>query len=129
MCKAVGREELIEAHLLAFDPVAHHHEAVEQPDLGVTRGRRNDVDGAIDIGLGQDLRRILRIDQNHLGAARLQALDALADHFARRLVIAQHRIAADLPQHEVRRLLDHVGIEARDHLLSLFAADALVQHR
>ena len=58
--------------LLGLDPVAHHREAVEQADLRVVRGRRDDVDGLIDAGLGEDLRRVLRIDQDDLRAARLQ---------------------------------------------------------
>src|SRR3954447_13226596 len=44
-------------------------------------------------------------------------------------MIAQHGIAASLPQHEVGGLVDHVSIKARDHLRRLFAPDALVENR
>jgi len=41
----------------------------------------------------------------------------------------QHRIAADLPHDQIGRLIEHVGVEARDHLRGFLAANALVENR
>jgi hypothetical protein len=44
-------------------------------------------------------------------------------------VVAQHRIGADLPEHEVRPLRDDGGVEPRQHVGDFLAAHAAVQHR
>ena len=51
---------------------------------------------------------ILRVDQRHVGARRLQPLDAAMQQRTMRShrIAAQERVGADLPQHEVGLLGD-----------------------
>src|SRR5580704_13901932 len=46
----------------------------------------------------------------------------------RQRMIAQHRIGADLPEHELRMLGDDAAGEPRHHVFGLVAVDAAVEH-
>ena len=42
--------------------------------------------------------------------------------------LAKRCVGADLPQHEIRILVGHLGIQAREHLARVLAADTVVDH-
>ena len=78
--------------------------------------------------LGENLRRVLRIDQHHIDAGLLENFNAFAHHFAGRgeRMVAQHRVATDLPQDQVGLLADHVLLKSRQHVGADFAIDAVI---
>ena len=75
-------------------------------------------------------RRILRIDQHEIGAGRLNARDAVFDELGGlgRIEIAQHRVGADLPDHQVRMHVDHRGLQPLHHFGRVLAALAAIDH-
>ena len=44
-------------------------------------------------------------------------------------IVAQHRIGADLPEHQIRMRRKDVALKPRHHLRGLFAVDAAIEHR
>ena len=75
-------------------------------------------------------RRDLAVHQHHVGSARAQAGDAVREGVAERLRghAAQRRIGARLPDHELRPLRQHLGIQPRQHLGNVLPADPAVHH-
>ena len=126
----VRRGENAERKPFGEIPVAHHREALEQIDVGFLGGQMNEVDHAVDVMLGDDLRRILRVDQHHVGAGLAQLHEAVMERRGRlrQRAVAQHRVAADLPEHQVRLRRKHIAIEARQHVARFLAVDAAVDH-
>ena len=126
----VSRHERFEGQFLGIVPPAHHGEAVEQADLfllGDFRQQRHHVIGG---RLRDHPRRELRIDENDVGADRLQPRNAFMQQRAAGIewAVAQHRIGADLPEHQMRLLGNHPGLETGEHVDRLLAVDAAVEH-
>ena len=69
-------------------------------------------------------RRILGIDQHDVAARRLDVRNAVLDELCGlgRIEIAQHRIGADLPDHEIRLLVDHGPLQPLHHFRRILAA-------
>ena len=109
-------------------PHAHHGKAWKQIDTGILGRGGKQSHHALDLGLADDTRRELRVHQHDVGANRLELTDALANERTRRRerVIAQHRIGAELPQHEVGFLRDHAGLETGQHVAHFLAIDAMI---
>ena len=84
--------------------------------------QRHHLAGAF--GVLVDPRRILRIDQHDVGADGLNARDAFLDEFCglTRIEIAQHRVGADLPDHQIRMQVDDGGLQPLHHFGRVLAA-------
>ena len=109
----------------------HQREAMEQGDvLGLGRGRHQ-RHHPVNVGLGKHPRRVLRVDQDDVRADRLQADQPLVQSRSvrRHSFVAQHRIRAGLPQHQVGLLRDHGRVEAGEHVGGLLAVHAAVENR
>ena len=105
----VGRHERLERHVIDLAPALHHVEAAEQIDVFLLRGRGDQLDHVLGFRLRDHLRRELRIDQHDVGAGGADLVEAVADRGAvvGELVIADDRIGAELPQHQVGLGGDH----------------------
>ena len=104
---------------------------MKETDILRLRGRGDERDHAAHIRLGEDSRRILRIEQHDVGAGRLQARQAFVQKrgVRRHCFVAQQRIRTNLPQHQIGFFGNDGGVEAREHARDFVAVDAAVQHR
>ena len=72
----------------------------------------------------------MRIDQHQIGAGGLDAADAVLHHLGGLggIETAQHRVGADLPDHQVRLHVDHRGLQPLHHFGRILAALAAIEH-
>ena len=113
-------------------PLAHHLEARENADVAKPGDLAEQLDHlARAFLMFGDFRRILRIDQHEVGARRLDARDAVL-HQLRGLVrieISQHRVGADLPDHEIGLHVDHFALQPFHHFGRVLAAATAIDDR
>jgi hypothetical protein len=91
----------------------------------------NKLHHALAIGLGNDPRRVLRVDKHHIGPARLQSPQAFMQlrHMRRQGTLAQHRVRAHLPEHQVGMLGEHRTVQSLEHVGDFLAVHTTVQQR
>ncbi len=129
--QAVGDDEAVERHRLAFMPLPHHLESRENADMAQFGDLVQQLDhlaGAFRLGVHR--RRILRIDQHQVSAGRLDLADAVLDDLGgiAGVEVAQHRIGTDLPDHQIGLRVDHLVLQPGHHLRRVLAALAAVEH-
>ena len=100
----VRRDERAERKVFGQPPIAHHGEPLEQIDVGFFGREVDQIDHAIGVVLGDHFGCVLRIDQHNIQARLAQTLETVAQRGVGLVqrTIAQHGIAADLPQHQIR---------------------------
>src|SRR5262249_32333557 len=129
--QAVRREECFEGHAGDVVPVPHQGEAVKQADVLLLGGGRDPIDHVFYIGLDNDPRRELRVDQHDIGPDRLHLRNAVLDQDGGQetLTSAQDGVGAQLPEHEVRMLGGNAVVEACQHVGGQVAVDPTIEHR
>ena len=87
---------------------AHQLKTMKYTDVLRLRTGGNERHHVLAVGLGNDPRRVLRVDEHHIGPARLEPRETFMQlaRMRRQRTVAQHRVRADLPEHEVGMLGD-----------------------
>ena len=126
----VGRHERLERQVIDVTPVAHQLETAEQVDILLLRGRGDKRNHGLGVRLGNDLRRELRIDQHDIGADRMDLREPLTDQQAMvaKLMTADDRVCAELPEHQIGLGSDDGRIKPRQHVADFFAVHATIVH-
>ena len=131
--QAVGDDEIVDRDRLLLVPVAHDLEAREDADVA----KFGDLAAAASPSCLRFRARSLTRGEycgstsTTIGARGLNAGDAVLHQLCglAGIEIAQHRVGADLPDHQIRLHVDHFRLQPLHHLRRVFAALAAIDAR
>ena len=110
--------------------MAHDLETAKQADSGALCHRRDQLLHLRISRPREHARGVLQVHQHDIAAALFELRDAPLDQLPvdAQIIAAQHRIGADLPDHQFGTLGDHVVIQPGQLFGDVFAAFAAIDH-